>query len=152
MGELKRFRPDTDIPGIPCLLETIQSRQTQLGKALMFHRPDGIRELAAGGGFGFWALFLGMFVLSAANGERRFLDTRRRLEGLRVRHAMSPVPFAMTWAGSSPTVRADALVNDLLPDLGEGDVLVVDDDGRVVGTIGLDHLARLARVGPGASV
>jgi len=108
--------------------------------------------LAAGGGFGFWALLLGMFVLSAANGERRFLDTRRRLEGLRVRHAMSPVPFAMTWAGSSPTVRADALVNDLLPDLGEGDVLVVDDDGRVVGTIGLDHLARLARVGPGASV
>ena len=108
--------------------------------------------LAGGGGFGFWALFLGMFVLSAANGERRFLDARRRLEGLRVRHAMSPVPFAMTWAGSSPTVRADALVNDVLPDLGEGDVLVVDDDGRVVGTIGLDHLARLARVGPGASV
>ena len=108
--------------------------------------------LAVGGGFGLWPLLLGMFVLSAANGERRFLETRRRLDGLRVRHAMSPLPFAMTWSGSSPTVRADALVNDVLADLDEGDVLVVDDDGRVIGTIGLNHLARLARVGPGATV
>ena len=108
--------------------------------------------LAVGGGFGFWPLLLGMFVLSAANGERRFLETRRRLHGLQVRHAMSPLPYGLAWPDSSPTVRADALLNDVLPELGEGDVLVVDDDGRVVGTFGLDHLARLARVGPGATV
>ena len=65
---------------------------------------------------------------------------------------MSPLPYGLAWPNSSPTVRADALLNDVLPELGEGDVLVVDDDGRVVGTFGLDHLARLARVGPGATV
>jgi Zn-dependent protease len=109
-------------------------------------------SLTAGGGFGVWALMLGFFVLSAANGERRVLETRRRLAGLTVRQAMSPLPIALMWAPTLPSVRADAFVNDVVPQLANGDVFVVDELGRAIGTVGLDHLARLARFGPEIAV
>jgi Zn-dependent protease len=104
--------------------------------------------LWADAGVGFWPLLLGMFVLSAANGERRVLEARRGLAGLVVRQVMSPLPFPMAVSSMSRTVRADALVNDVLGGLGRDDVLVLDDDGRVIGTFGIAELSRLPRAGP----
>ena len=108
--------------------------------------------LVVGGGVGIWPLFLGMFVLSAANGERRVLDNRRRLNGVRVRQVMAPFPFAAIGPTTVPTVHVDALVTDVLPLLEDGDVLVVGDGGLVLGTVGLNQLAWYARVGPAAPV
>lgn len=103
----------------------------------------GAWALFSGAGFALWGLLLGMFVLSAANGERQLLEARRRWAGLEVRHAMTPMPFPAPWSAHGPTVRADTPVNDVLPDLGDGDTLVVDEYGRVVGTFGRRDMARL---------
>jgi Zn-dependent protease len=104
--------------------------------------------LWADAGVGLWPLLLGMFILSAANGERAVIEARRRLDGLMVRDVMSPLPFPMAVSSMSRTVRADALVSDVLAGLDRHDVLVLDDDGRVIGSFGIAELARLRHAGP----
>lgn len=111
----------------------------------------GVWFLVSGGGFALWPVLLGVFILSAANSERQVLETRRRFAGVRVRQAMVPLPFAVFWPSPAPTVSADAYVNDIAAQMPEGDLLVVDDAGRVIGTFGLRQLARLGELGPRAT-
>ena len=112
----------------------------------------GAWAFLVGGGVGIWPLLLGMFVLSAANGERQIIQNRRHLNGVRVRQVMTPFPFAAIGPTNVPAVSADSLVVDVLPVLENGDVVVINDGGMVVGTVGLTQVAHYARVGPAAAV
>lgn len=108
--------------------------------------------LLVGGGVFLWPVLLGMFVLQTAGAERRFLNVRRSLAGVRVGDVMTPVPFPVEFEpGSSRTdgrqipVPVDAAIGEVLADIAEGETPVIDAYGRLVGFIGPRRLAVLER-------
>jgi PDZ domain-containing secreted protein/Zn-dependent protease len=121
----------------------------------------GVGLLAGGGVSGAWLVFLGLFIVQAAQDEATYALVEHALGGVRVRDLMVPVPVTVPTLptgslGRGPTVRQDDRLLDVLPDVTDepGRVAVVlDDAGREVGLLSSDDVLRaveLQRLRPGA--
>lgn len=104
------------------------------------------------GGLFLWPVLLGTFVLQAASAERRFLDARRSLAGLRVGDLMTPLPFPVAFeperglaSDRISGVPVDATVADVLDQIARRDTPVLDAYGRLVGYVGPRSLATVDR-------
>jgi Zn-dependent protease len=103
----------------------------------------GIAELVAGLFGGLWMILVGWFVATAAGAEERIGALRAATAGRRVRDVMTPDPeYGAAWA------RVEAFVTEVALLSRQTVFPVVDVDGRPVGIITPD---RLARVRPGES-
>jgi PDZ domain-containing secreted protein/Zn-dependent protease len=121
----------------------------------------GVELLTGGGASGAWLVFLGLFIVQAAQDEATYALVEHALGGVRVRDLMMPVPMTVPALptgslGRGPTVRQDDRLLDVLSDVTDepGRVAVVlDDAGREVGLLSSDDVLRaveLQRLRPGA--
>jgi Zn-dependent protease len=102
----------------------------------------GIGLFALQGTFsGAWLAFLGLFLFGAASGEARYAQTSDALRGMRVGDLMIRAPVV---------ARADATLGQFMAEM-TGSARrftaypVVDADGRVVGLLPFDRVARTPR-------
>lgn len=102
----------------------------------------GILLFALQGSFsGVWLAFLGWFLLGAASGEARYAVTSDALRGLRVGDLMVRAPVV---------ARADATVGQFMAEIAGAarpftTYPIVDADGRVVGLLPFERVARTPR-------
>ena len=80
---------------------------------------------------GIWFIFLGWFLLQAAQGEAAFVVVRRAFRGLTVRDLMTPDPVVV-----DPNLTINEFLNDVVKPKGHSAYPVVEH-GRIVGLISL---------------
>jgi PDZ domain-containing secreted protein/Zn-dependent protease/predicted transcriptional regulator len=86
---------------------------------------------------GIWLIFLGWFLVSAAQGEASAVRLSQALEGITVRSAMSPDPRSVS-AGTT----LDAFFSEIVGERGFRAYPVTDDE-RLVGVLSLEHAGRV---------
>jgi len=92
---------------------------------------------------GLWLSFIGFFVLQAAQGEAAFAIARANLAGLRVGDVASHEWIDPSAVAGLPVVQADDDVLNVLSALqSEAGRAVVEDNGRIVGTISPPDVGR----------
>jgi PDZ domain-containing secreted protein/Zn-dependent protease/predicted transcriptional regulator len=98
----------------------------------------GVLGLLSGGpNGGIWLIFLGWFLVSAAQGEASAARLSNSLEGLRVKNAMSPKP-----ASVPEGTTLEAFFSDIVRERGFR-AYPVTADGRLVGVVALEHAGRV---------
>ncbi|MFD9890901.1 M50 family metallopeptidase [Amycolatopsis sp. NPDC059027] len=98
----------------------------------------GLAEMLFGGISGLWLVFVGWFLLAAAQAELTGHTVRERLGGLAVRAVMDPAPVtAPEW------LTIEGFLDQLTPSTRQRAFPVVSFNGKPTGVISLGELTRL---------